>query len=87
MQGNLIASTILWVSAHPEACSLNGSLRNDVIAHLRRAREELFGRFDGLSVDAAIPYRPQFTGDYTAEGELEPQIRPGEHGLRIHTRC
>lgn len=52
-----------------------------------RAREELLGRLDGLDVDAAIPYRPQFTGDYTAEWELVPQIRPGEHGLRIHTRC
>lgn len=28
--------TVLWVSAHPERCSLNGSLRRDAIAHLRR---------------------------------------------------
>lgn len=50
-------------------------------------REELLDRLDGLSGDATIPYRPQFTGDYTAEWELKPEIRPGEHGLRIHTRC
>ncbi|SJM67579.1 NAD(P)H-dependent oxidoreductase [Microbacterium sp. JB110] len=30
------ASTILWISAHPESRSLNGSLRRDGIAHLRR---------------------------------------------------
>ena len=30
------ARTVLWLSAHPEPRSLNGSLRRDAIAHLRR---------------------------------------------------
>ncbi|MDT1992329.1 NAD(P)H-dependent oxidoreductase [Micrococcus luteus] len=30
------ARTILWISAHPEPRSLNGSLRRDALAHLRQ---------------------------------------------------
>lgn len=30
------ARTIFWISAHPEPRSLNGSLRRDALAHLRR---------------------------------------------------
>lgn len=57
----------------------------DRITDYVRAREELLGRLDRLFVDHDIPYRPQFTGDYTSEWELAPRLRPGEHGVRIHT--
>lgn len=36
MHHTQIPATILWVSAHPEPRSLNGDLRGDAIAHLRR---------------------------------------------------
>ncbi|MFD1718223.1 NAD(P)H-dependent oxidoreductase [Georgenia deserti] len=48
------------------------------------ARESLVRRLDGLFDEETIPYRPQFTGDYTAEWELADHVRPGETGLRIH---
>lgn len=48
------------------------------------ARADLFRRLDGLFVDAPIPYRPQFTGEYTDEWDLEPRVLPGETGLSIH---
>ena len=48
------------------------------------AREELTHRLDCLFTDEPIPYRPQFTGDYTPDWELAPHVRPGEHGVRIH---
>lgn len=48
------------------------------------AAEELGARLDGLFDDAPIPYRPQFTGDYTEQWELAPHVRPGETGLSIH---
>ncbi|GAC70225.1 NAD(P)H-dependent oxidoreductase [Gordonia soli] len=50
----------------------------DAQAMLRR-------RLDGLFTDTPIPYRPQFTGDYTDEWDLEPHILPGQTGLSIHT--
>lgn len=50
------------------------------------ARDELLGRLDKLFVDAPIPYRPQFSGDYTPEWELQPHVEPGEHGVRVHIK-
>jgi NAD(P)H dehydrogenase (quinone) len=49
-----------------------------------KIRGELFGRLHGLFEEASIPYRPQFTGEYTAEWELAPHIRPEESGLSVH---
>lgn len=57
----------------------------DRLTDYAQAREELGRRLDGLFSDAPIPYRPQFTGDYTPEWELAPHVRPGEQGLRVHT--
>ena len=48
------------------------------------ARDSLRQRLDRLFTDEPIPYRPQFTGDYTPEWELAPHILPDEHGVRIH---
>lgn len=50
------------------------------------AVEGLVRRLDGLFTDPTIPYQPQFTGEYTSDGELEPHIAPGERGLSIHIR-
>ena len=47
-------------------------------------RADLAGRLDRLFTDEPIPYRPQFTGQYTDEWELKPSVRPGEEGLSIH---
>lgn len=58
----------------------------DRITDYERARDDLRRRLDGLFTDAPIPYRPQFTGDYTPEWELQPHVRPGEHGVRVHTK-
>ncbi|MCH1884113.1 NAD(P)H-dependent oxidoreductase [Agrococcus sp. ARC_14] len=41
-------------------------------------------RLDGLFSDDPIPYRPQFTGDYSSEWALLPHIRPGETSLDVH---
>lgn len=56
----------------------------DRITDYERARDDLRRRLDGLFTDEPIPYRPQFTGDYTPEWELAPHVRPGEHGVRLH---
>lgn len=48
------------------------------------AAEDLEARLDGLYSEAPLPYRPQFTGDYTEQWELAPHVRPGEKGLSIH---
>lgn len=51
------------------------------------ARESMAGlnrRLDGLFTEAPIPYRPQFTGQYTPSWELADHVRPGETGLSIH---
>ncbi len=50
------------------------------------ARSGLITRLDRLFTDEPIPYRPQFTGDYTEDWELAPHVRPGEHGVRIHVQ-
>ncbi|UVY82400.1 NAD(P)H-dependent oxidoreductase [Brachybacterium sp. NBEC-018] len=49
-----------------------------------RAQAALHVRLDGLLTDPALPYRPQFRGDYTEEWELAPHVRPGEEGLSVH---
>ncbi|WP_211236621.1 NAD(P)H-dependent oxidoreductase [Arthrobacter castelli] len=47
-------------------------------------QQQLLRRLDGLFAEPAIPYRPQFQGDYTDQWELEPSVCPGESGLSIH---
>ncbi|MGV9802837.1 NAD(P)H-dependent oxidoreductase [Mycobacterium sp. NPDC003449] len=47
-------------------------------------RDGLLDRLTGLFTEATIPYRPQFTGQYTENWELVPEIRPGETGLSLH---
>ena len=56
----------------------------DRVTDYERARDDLAGRLDNLFTDEPIPYRPQFTGDYTPEWELAPHVRPGDHGVRVH---
>lgn len=48
------------------------------------ARDSLLTRLDGLFEEDPIPYRPQFTGQYTEDWELKPHILPEETGLSIH---
>lgn len=48
------------------------------------AAEDLGTRLDRLFEEAPLPYRPQFTGDYTEQWELAPHVSPGETGLSIH---
>lgn len=50
------------------------------------ARASLEARLEGLFREEPIPYREQFTGDYTDEWELDPRLLPGEAGLSIHLR-
>ncbi|MCG7311138.1 NAD(P)H-dependent oxidoreductase [Brachybacterium sp. ACRRE] len=50
------------------------------------ARADLLARLGGLFTDDPIPYRPQFTGEYTDEWELADDVRPGETGLGVHVR-
>lgn len=57
----------------------------DRIDDFDAVRDRLVGRLDGLFTEPVIPYRPQFTGDYTPEWELAPRVCPDEHGVRIHT--
>lgn len=59
----------------------------DRIDDFAAVRDRLVDRLDRLFSEPTIPYRPQFTGDYTPEWELAPHVRPGEHGVRIHTAC
>ncbi len=44
----------------------------------------LISRLDSLFSEVPIPYRPQFTGQYTDQWELVPDIWPGESGLSVH---
>jgi NAD(P)H dehydrogenase (quinone) len=44
----------------------------------------LTSRLDSLFSETPIPYRPQFTGQYTDQWELVPGILPGESGLSVH---
>ena len=50
-------------------------------------RTRLTDRLSEFFTAPTIPYRPQFTGEYTTDWELAPHLRPEEHGLRIHTAC
>ncbi|MGN6036669.1 NAD(P)H-dependent oxidoreductase [Brevibacterium casei] len=59
----------------------------DHLTDYEQARDSLCQRLDALFTDDPIPYRPQFTGDYTPEWELAPTIRPDEHGVRIHVEA
>ncbi|MEJ8281131.1 NAD(P)H-dependent oxidoreductase [Pseudonocardia spirodelae] len=56
----------------------------DHLTDVGAVRDDLLGRLDGLFHDDPIPYRPQFTGDYTDGWELAPHVRPGETGLDLH---
>lgn len=51
---------------------------------VRRVRDDLEGRLEGIFTDASVPYRPQFAGDYTEEWYLKENVLPGETGLSIH---
>ena len=51
---------------------------------VRRVRDDLAGRLEGIFTDASVPYRPQFAGDYTEEWYLKEHVLPGETGLSIH---
>ncbi|SMX79055.1 NAD(P)H dehydrogenase (quinone) [Brevibacterium iodinum ATCC 49514] len=57
----------------------------DHIDDITPTRARLIERLDELFTAPTIPFRPQFTGDYTPEWELEPHLCPNEHGVRIHT--
>lgn len=48
------------------------------------ALASLIVRLEALFTEQPIPYRPQFTGHYTDEWELAPDVLPGETGLSIH---
>ncbi|GEK81127.1 NAD(P)H-dependent oxidoreductase [Agrococcus baldri] len=56
----------------------------DFAEHDGAAAASLRARLDDLLTAPPIPYRPQFTGDYTDDWELAPHIRPGETGLDLH---
>lgn len=58
----------------------------DRITDYEQAREDLCHRLDGLFTEEPLPYRAQFTGDYTPEWELAPHVRPGETGVRVHLK-
>lgn len=58
----------------------------DRIEDAAPAIDSLRARLDGLFDEPPIPYRPQFTGDYSPEWELEPHVLPGERGLGVHVR-
>ncbi|WP_344744281.1 NAD(P)H-dependent oxidoreductase [Nesterenkonia aethiopica] len=50
------------------------------------AAQSLARRLEGIFDEAPLPYREQFTGDYTDQWELQPDVRPGETGLSVHLR-
>ncbi|WP_324651791.1 NAD(P)H-dependent oxidoreductase [Georgenia sp. H159] len=50
------------------------------------ARASLTSRLESLFAEQPIPYREQFTGDYTDQWELQPHVVPGETGLSVHVR-
>ncbi|APX31578.1 NADPH:quinone reductase [Brachybacterium sp. P6-10-X1] len=56
----------------------------DRLDDLRSARDDLTERLDRLFTQPPLPYRPQFTGQYTQEWELAEHIAPGRTGLDIH---
>ncbi|MFC7374255.1 NAD(P)H-dependent oxidoreductase [Brachybacterium sp. GCM10030267] len=56
----------------------------DRIEDTAPVRRSLRTRLDGLFTEAPLPYRPQFTGQYTPEWELAPHVLPGQSGLSVH---
>ena len=70
--------SVLHPWALPSADRLENGALDDVAEGLAR-------RLDGLFTDAPIPYRPQFTGEYTDQWELAGHVLPGQSGLSIHT--
>lgn len=56
----------------------------DRIDNYNEVRNDFYRRLDGLFADTPIAYRPQFTGEYSPEWELEPHVSPGETGLSVH---
>ncbi|GAB3180228.1 NAD(P)H-dependent oxidoreductase [Nesterenkonia halophila] len=48
------------------------------------AAGSLARRLEGLFAEEPLPYREQFTGDYTEEWALREEIRPGQTGLSVH---
>lgn len=48
------------------------------------ALTSLIRRLDSLFTEEPIPYRPQFTGQYTDQWALVPEVLPGESGLSVH---
>lgn len=56
----------------------------DRIEEASEPSTDLLHRLDGLFTDAPLPYRPQFTGQYTQEWELTPDVAPGRSGLSVH---
>ncbi|MDR8020473.1 NAD(P)H-dependent oxidoreductase [Nesterenkonia aerolata] len=56
----------------------------DFISDYDAAKDSLLLRLTDLFTQPTIPYRPQFTGQYTDEWALRPDILPQETGLSIH---
>jgi len=55
-------------------------------ARYEEARASLVARLATLFEEEPIPYREQFSGDYTDQWELRPHVAPGETGLSVHLR-
>ncbi|GAA1174172.1 NAD(P)H-dependent oxidoreductase [Nesterenkonia xinjiangensis] len=51
-----------------------------------RARCSLRDRLVRLFDEEPLRYREQFTGDYTDQWELQPEVLPGQTGLSVHLR-
>lgn len=47
-------------------------------------RAQLWEKLNHLFTEKPIRYRPQFTGQYTDQWELMPEVAPGETGLSVH---
>lgn len=56
----------------------------DRIDEACRPSGDLLRRLDGLFTDPPLPYRPQFTGQYTEDWALAEHIVPGQAGLGVH---
>ncbi|GAA4918405.1 NAD(P)H-dependent oxidoreductase [Nesterenkonia rhizosphaerae] len=56
----------------------------DFTEDYQKVRKSLLTKLDELHSETPIPYRPQFTGQYSDQWELVPEISPGETGLSIH---
>lgn len=56
----------------------------DFITDDAPVQEALKEKLDVVWSEAPIPYRPQFTGEYTDQWELKADVAPGETGLSVH---